>query len=152
MPASRKMVSAKAVSDAGPTAAHQAPASPASLIDAKIQALGDWRGPMLARLRRLITQAEPGVTEEWKWDTPVWSHHGIVCTGEVYKKVVKLTFAKGASVADPAQLFNASLEGRVRRAIDFAEGAAVDEAALQALVRAAIAVNVSSPAARRGTP
>jgi hypothetical protein len=121
--------------------------SPAELIDAKVQALGDWRGALLERLRRLITQAEPGVIEEWKWDTPVWSHHGILCTGETYKKVVKLTFAKGASVADPSRLFNSSLEGKVRRAIDFFEGAHVDEGALQALVRAAIAVNRLS---RRG--
>ena len=115
--------------------------SPARLIDAKLQALGDWRGALLARLRSLITQADPGVIEEWKWDTPVWSHHGIICTGETYKKVVKLTFAKGASVADPSSLFNSSLEGNVRRAIDFAEGAHVDEGALQNLIRAAIAVN-----------
>lgn len=122
--------------------------SPARRIDARIQALDDWRGALLARLRHLITQADPGVVEEWKWDTPVWSHHGIVCTGETYKRVVKLTFAKGAAVADPARLFNASLEGKTRRAIDFAEGAHVDEAALQDLIRAAIAVNRSSSAGK----
>ena len=115
--------------------------SPARLIDAKLQALGDWRGELLARLRGLITKADSGVIEEWKWDTPVWSHHGIICTGETYKKVVKLTFAKGASVADPSGLFNSSLEGKVRRAIDFPEGAQVDDGALQDLIRAAIAVN-----------
>ena len=123
--------------------------TPATLIDAKIKALDDWRGPMLARLRALIREADTEVVEEWKWNTPVWSCHGILCTGEVYKKVVKLTFAKGASVADPAKLFNSSLEGKVRRAIDFHEGAAIDEQALTSLVRAAIATN--RPVARRGT-
>jgi hypothetical protein len=122
--------------------------SPARLIEAKIQALGDWRGELLARLRRLITRADPGVLEEWKWDTPVWSHHGIICTGETYRKVVKLTFAKGASVADPSCLFNSSLEGMVRRAIDFPEGAQFDEAALQDLIRAAIVVNQSAARGR----
>ncbi len=121
-------------------------AEPASaLIDAKVKELGDWRGELLARLRALIREADPEVTEEWKWGgTPVWSHHGILCTGETYKKVVKMTFAKGASLADPKRLFNASLEGRVRRAIDFAEGASVDEAALKAVIRAAVAANLSS--------
>ena len=110
-------------------------------IDAKIAALGDWRGDLLARLRSVITAADPGVVEEWKWGIPVWSHHGIVCTGETYKKVVKTTFAKGASLADPAGLFNSSLEGNTRRAIDFAEGSEIDEKALTALVRAAVALN-----------
>jgi hypothetical protein len=118
---------------------------PASaLIDARIAELGDWRGPMLARLRALIKQADPEVTEEWKWNNPVWSHDGLVCTGEAYKKVVKMTFAKGASVPDPAGLFNSSLEGNVRRAIDFHEGETLDEKALKALIRAAVELNKSS--------
>ena len=110
-------------------------------IDAKIAALGDWRGEMLARLRAVVRAADPGVIEEWKWGIPVWSHHEIICTGEVYKKIVKTTFAKGASLADPSRLFNSSLEGNTRRAIDFAEGSPIDEQALQALVRAAVALN-----------
>ncbi len=118
--------------------------SASALIDAKIAELGDWRGPMLARLRALIQQAVPGVTEEWKWSTPVWSHHGIVCTGETYKKAVKMTFAKGASVPDPSGLFNSSLDGNVRRAIDFHEGDKPDEKALKALIRAAAALNQSA--------
>ncbi len=113
----------------------------AELIDAKIQALGDWRGEMLGRLRALIKEAVPEVIEEWKWATPVWSHHGIICTGETYKKAVKMTFAKGAAVADPAGLFNSSLEGNVRRAIDFHEGEKLNKTALKALVRAAAALN-----------
>ena len=118
--------------------------STSALIDAKIAELGDWRGEMLARLRALIQQAVPGVTEEWKWSTPVWSHHGIVCTGETYKKAVKMTFAKGASVPDPSGLFNSSLDGNVRRAIDFHEGDKPDEKALKALIRAAAALNQSA--------
>ena len=118
--------------------------SPAELIDAKIAALGGWRGEMLARLRALIKAAEPEVTEEWKWSIPVWSHHGLICTGETYKHVVKATFANGASLADPAGLFNSSLEGKVRRAIDFHQGDEVDEEALKALIRAAVALNKSS--------
>ena len=118
------------------------PAAPASaLIDARIAELGDWRGPLLARLRALIRGADPGIVEEWKWATPVWSRDGIVCTGETYKKAVKMTFAHGAKLPDPAGLFNASLDGNVRRAIDFHEGAEVDEAALRALVQAAVALN-----------
>lgn len=115
--------------------------SPSRLIDRRIEELGDWRGEMLARLRALILQADPQVVEEWKWSVPVWSHDGIICTGETYKKVVKLTFAKGASVDDPAKLFNSSLEGNTRRAIDFPEGAKIDEKAFKALIRAAVAVN-----------
>lgn len=115
--------------------------SASALIDAKIAGLADWRGPMLARLRAVIRQADPGVTEEWKWSTPVWSHDGLICTGETYKKAVKMTFAKGASLPDPAGLFNSSLDGKVRRAIDFHEGDAVDEEALKALVRAAVELN-----------
>jgi hypothetical protein len=118
--------------------------SPSELIDARIAELGDWRGEMLARLRALIKQADPDVVEEWKWmGTPVWSHDGIICTGESYKKVVKLTFAKGASLKDPAHLFNSSLDGNVRRAIDIHEGEEVDESAFMALVHQAIALNSS---------
>ncbi|MGA4337886.1 DUF1801 domain-containing protein [Ralstonia nicotianae] len=114
-------------------------------MDAKIRALGDWRGETLARLRALIREADPEVVEEWKWrGTPVWSHHGLICTGETYKHVVKMTFAKGASLADPSDLFNASLEGNTRRAIDFHEGDAPDEDALKALIRAAVAFNQAS--------
>jgi hypothetical protein len=118
--------------------------SPSLLIDARIRELGDWRGEMLARIRGLIRQAEPDVVEEWKWrGTPVWSHHGLICTGETYKKVVKTTFAKGASLPDPSRLFNSSLDGNVRRAIDFHEGDELDETALKALIQAAVALNKS---------
>ncbi len=117
---------------------------PATLIDAKIEALGDWRGEMLSRLRALMKDADPDVIEEWMWNIPVWSDQGIICTGETYKNVVKMTFAKGASVPDPAGLFNASLDGNVRRAIDFQEGAAIDEQALKELIRSAAATNKSS--------
>jgi hypothetical protein len=115
--------------------------SASKLIDARIRELGDWRGATLKRLRALIREADPAIVEEWKWDVPVWSHDGIVCTGESYKSAVKLTFAKGASVKDPAKLFNASLEGNTRRAIDFREGVDIEEKAFQALIRAAVAVN-----------
>jgi hypothetical protein len=115
--------------------------SASSLIDARIEELGDWRGEMLSRLRALIKQADPEVVEEWKWEIPVWSHDGLICTGETYKKVVKMTFAKGASLDDPSGLFNSSLEGRVRRAIDFREGEKVNEKALKTLIRAAVALN-----------
>ena len=118
--------------------------SPSELIDARIMELDDWRGETLARIRSLIKQADPDVVEEWKWrGTPVWSHDGIICTGETYKNVVKMTFAKGASLDDPAGLFNSSLEGNVRRAIDFREGEKIDEKALKALVRSAVALNTS---------
>ena len=117
--------------------------SPSDLIDARIAELGDWRGEMLSRLRALIKEADPEVTEEWKWRTPVWSHHGLICTGETYKKVVKTTFAKGASLTDPSGLFNSSLEGNTRRAIDFHEGDKLDKKALKALIRAAVALNKS---------
>ncbi|HEU4624814.1 MAG TPA: DUF1801 domain-containing protein [Steroidobacteraceae bacterium] len=113
------------------------------LIDARIKELNDWRGKMLARLRALIKQADPAVVEEWKWGVPVWSHAGILCTGETYKNHVKLTFAKGAKLKDPARLFNSSLEGNVRRAIDFHEGDAIDAEAFKALIRAAAALNES---------
>jgi len=119
--------------------------SPSRLIDARIKELGDWRGETLARLRILIKQADPEVAEEWKWGgTPVWSHSGLICTGETYKNVVKMTFAKGASLKDPSGLFNSSLEGNTRRAIDFREGDKPDEEALKALIRAAVALNKSS--------
>ena len=117
--------------------------SPADLIDTKIAALGDWRGDMLAKLRTVITTADPGVIEEWKWDGPLWSCAGIICTGETYKKAVKLTFAKGASLDDPAGLFNASLEGNTRRAIDFHEGDKINDKALKALIKAAAKFNQS---------
>ena len=127
--------------------AGQAGDSPSALIDARIKELGDWRGETLARVRGLIKQADPEVVEEWKWrGVPVWSHAGIICTGETYKAVVKMTFAKGAALADPSGLFNSSLEGNTRRAIDFHEGGKIDEEALTALVRAAVALNTSSKA------
>jgi hypothetical protein len=117
---------------------------PAQLIDARIEELGDWRGETLARARALIKQADPDVVEEWKWrGVPVWEHAGIICTGETYKNAVKLTFAKGASLDDPSGLFNSSLEGNTRRAIDFHEGDKIDAKALKALVRAAVALNTS---------
>ena len=118
--------------------------APSQLIDARIRELGDWRGEMLARIRALIKEADPEVVEEWKWrGTPVWYHAGMICTGETYKNVVKVTFAKGASLDDPAGLFNSSLEGNTRRAIDFHEGDEVDAKALKALVRAAVTLNTS---------
>jgi len=118
--------------------------TPSEQIDARIASLGDWRGAMLSRLRALIKEADPEVVEEWKWNNPVWSHDGLICTGETYKKVVKMTFAKGASLKDPAGLFNSSLEGNTRRAIDFHEGEKVNEKALKTLIRAAVALNKSS--------
>ena len=129
--------------------------SPSELIDARIEDLGDWRGEMLSRIRALIREADPDVLEEWKWmGTPVWSHNGIVCTGETYKKVVKMTFAKGASLKDPSHLFNSSLDGNVRRAIDIHQGEEIDAPALKALIRAAVALNQSASAkrGRRSTP
>ena len=122
------------------------------LIDARINELSDWRGETLARVRILIKQADPEVVEEWKWrGVPVWSHAGMICTGETYKNVVKMTFAKGASLEDPSGLFNSSLEGNTRRAIDIQEGDKIDERALKALIRAAVALNTSSAAQRPGT-
>ena len=118
--------------------------SPSALIDARIRSLDDWRGKALARVRALIKQADPKVVEEWKWNVPVWSHDGLICTGEAYKSVVKLTFAKGAALADPSGLFNSSLDGKVRRAIDLREGVAIDEAAFKALIRAAAALNAKA--------
>src|SRR3954462_12898027 len=117
--------------------------SPSELIDARIEELGDWRGQMLGRLRALIREADPEVVEEWKWGGPVWSHDGLISTGETYKKAVKMTFAKGAALPDPGGLFNSSLEGNTRRAIDFHEGEAIDEEALKALVLEAVALNES---------
>lgn len=119
--------------------------SASRLIDARIEELGDWRGEMLARIRALIKEADPEVTEEWKWmGTPVWSDHGLICTGETYKKVVKMTFANGARLKDPSGLFNSSLEGKLRRAIDFHENDKIDRKALKALVREAVALNKST--------
>jgi hypothetical protein len=124
--------------------------SPSRLIDAKVNELSDWRGETLARIRALIKQADPEVVEEWKWGgVPVWSHAGIICTGETYKSAVKMTFAKGASLEDPAGLFNSSLEGNTRRAIDVHEGDKIDEKALKALIRAAVALNTSARASIR---
>jgi hypothetical protein len=117
--------------------------SPSQLIDARIEELGGWRGEMLGRLRALIKAADPGVVEEWKWDVPVWSHDGLICTGEAYKSVVKTTFAKGASLSDPSHLFNSSLAGNTRRAIDFSEGDKIDATAFKALIRAAVKLNKS---------
>ncbi|KQY34305.1 hypothetical protein ASD21_21890 [Caulobacter sp. Root1455] len=122
---------------------------PSELIDKAIEALEDWRGETLAKIRKLIHEADPDVVEEWKWGIPVWSHDGIVCTGETYKAAVKTTFAKGASVEDPQGLFNSSLEGATRRAIDFRQGEAIDEAAFKALFRAAAALNASKPKAAK---
>ena len=130
-------------------------ASASELISSRVAELGDWRGETLARMRKLIKEADPDVVEEWKWmGTPVWSHAGIICTGESYKSVVKLTFAKGASLKDPTRLFNSSLDGKVRRAIDIHEGEVVDAAAFKALVREAIALNTSgkTKAAKRAKP
>jgi hypothetical protein len=116
---------------------------PSRLIDERIKELDDWRGEMLARLRALIKQADPEVVEEWKWEVPVWSHQGLICTGESYKKIVKLTFAKGASLEDPSSLFNSSLEGNIRRAIDFHQDEKIDEKAFKALIREAVKLNTS---------
>lgn len=125
--------------------------SPSQLIDERIEELGNWRGQMLSKVRNLIRQADPEVVEEWKWrGTPVWSHDGMICTGETYKSVVKMTFAKGASLKDPSHIFNSSLDGNTRRAIDFHEGDEVDEEALKELISAAIALNKSSRKTRKG--
>jgi hypothetical protein len=133
----------------GKSAAGEEP-SPARLIDARIAELADWRGEVLARIRALVHEAEPEIAETWKWrGVPVWEHAGIVCTGETYKAVVKLTFAKGASLEDPSRLFNSSLEGNTRRAIDIHEGEAIDAEAFRALVRAAVALNVSARQGRK---
>ena len=119
--------------------------SPSQLIDARIKELGDWRGKMLSRLRALVKEADPEVVEEWKWrGVPVWAHDGLICTGETYKNVVKMTFAKGAALKDPSRLFNSSLDGNTRRAIDFHEGEKIDEKALKTLIRAAVTLNKST--------
>jgi hypothetical protein len=132
------------------SAKDEKPRSASRLIDARIKELGDWRGKTLARIRSLIKQADPEVVEEWKWrGVPVWSHAGIICTGETYKSVVKMTFAKGASLDDPSRLFNSSLEGNTRRAIDLREGDKIDERALKALIRAALTLNTSGRTAAR---
>jgi hypothetical protein len=144
------MVGAASMKRAGPVE------SASTLIDQRIEELGDWRGKTLAKVRKLIHQADPEIVEEWKWrGTPVWSHGGIVCTGETYKKAVKMTFAKGAALEDPSGLFNSSLEGNTRRAIDIHEGEKIDEAALKNLIRAAVALNLetkSKPKPRRASP
>jgi hypothetical protein len=130
--------------------ASQKEKSPSRMIDERIRELGDWRGKTLARLRALIKQADPEVVEEWKWrGVPVWSHDGLICTGETYKSVVKMTFAKGATLDDPSGLFNSSLDGNTRRAIDFREGEEIDEKALKALIRAAVTLNASRARSRR---
>ena len=126
--------------------------SASALIDQKIQELGDWRGKTLAKLRKIIHQADPEIVEEWKWGTPVWSHDGLVCTGETYKSVVKTTFARGAALKDPSRLFNSSLEGNLRRAIDIRETDKVDEAALTALIRAAVALNLAGKSQKKARP
>lgn len=134
---------AKTPSKSAATKAKQT-ASPSSLIDARIKELGDWRGETLARIRKLIHEADPQVVEEWKWrGVPIWEHAGIICTGETYKEVVKMTFAKGASLDDPKGLFNSSLEGNTRRAIDIRQGDKIDEKALKALIKAAVALNTA---------
>ena len=125
------------------------PGDASKLIDASIKALGDWRGEMLGRIRALIKEADPQVVEEWKWDIPVWSHDGIICTGETYKAAVKTTFAKGASLPDPAKLFNSSLGGGTRRAIDFKQGEKINETAFRALIKAAVALNTSKTPAKK---
>jgi hypothetical protein len=131
------------------TSGSQKSRSPSQLIDARIKELGDWRGKMLSRIRALMREADPEVVEEWKWrGVPVWSHDGLICTGETYKAVVKMTFAKGAALKDPSRLFNSSLEGNTRRAIDFREGDTIDEAALKTLIRAAVTLNKSKQKAK----
>lgn len=147
----KKAATAKKTKGGSTEAEPEGGGSPSQQIDARIEELNDWRGQTLARIRTLIKQADPDVVEEWKWrGVPVWSHAGILCTGETYKDVVKMTFAKGAALEDPSGLFNASLEGNTRRAIDLREGDKIDDRALKALVRAAVALNTSAqPAAGR---
>jgi hypothetical protein len=148
MPSSRPQTSASKRS-AKVTPAADVGKSASTLIDARIAELQDWRGEVLSRLRTVLRGTDPRVAEEWKWNVPVWSCNGIICTGETYKKAVKLTFARGAAMADPSKLFNSSLEGNVRRAIDFSEGTVIDESALRALVRAAISLNNASSTGKR---
>lgn len=147
MPAS-KAQSASSKRFAKKTPAVDTGKTPSELIDARIGELQDWRGELLSRLRSVIRSADPGVSEQWKWNTPAWSCDGIICTGETYKKVVKLTFAKGALLDDPSRLFNSSLDGKVRRAIDFPEGARLDGPALKSLVLAAVTLNRASPGSK----
>jgi hypothetical protein len=143
-PQTNKSASQKAASQKPASQKPASQKSPSQLIDAKIKELDDWRGETLSRLRALVKEADPEVVEEWKWrGVPVWSHDGLICTGETYKSVVKMTFAKGAALKDPSRLFNSSLEGNVRRAIDVHEGDTIDEDALKALIRAAVALNRS---------
>ena len=145
MPAASKK-SAKKSTKKSTKASSKADAKSASrMIDERIKDLGDWRGRMLARIRKVIQEADPKVVEEWKWGVPVWSHDGLICTGETYKNVVKMTFANGAALEDPSGLFNSSLEGNTRRAIDFHEGEKIDEKALKALIREAVKRNTSRP-------
>ena len=149
-PVSTKAVAKKRSAAEGAAKGAASGPSPSRQIDARIKELGDWRGETLAHVRALIKQADPEVTEEWKWrGVPVWEHAGILCTGETYKAVVKLTFAKGAALKDPSKLFNSSLDGNVRRAIDIHEGDKIDDKALKALIRAAVALNTSKQAAAR---
>jgi len=138
----KKQKERKATSAAGRSGSRTVK-SPSRMIDGRIKELADWRGKTLSRLRALIKQADPEVVEEWKWDVPVWSHDGLICTGETYKSVVKMTFARGAALEDPSRLFNSSLAGNTRRAIDFREGEEIDEEALKALFRAAVTLNMS---------
>ena len=145
----KKAVKKTGVKPAASKPAAKAGGSPSAMIDERIKELGDWRGETLARIRAVIKEADPEVIEEWKWrGVPVWEHAGIICTGETYKSVVKLTFANGASLDDPSRLFNSSLEGNMRRAIDIPEGGKIDEKALKALIRAAVALNVSKKSKR----
>jgi len=145
MPTSKAHTKPMATRTKAPRPPRAVPAeSAAALIDAKIEELDDWRGAMLARLRALIKAADPEVVEEWKWSVPVWSHDGLICTGETYKNAVKMTFAKGAALRDPSGLFNSSLDGKTRRAIDFHEGDKIDEKALKTLVRGAVTLNKST--------
>ncbi|HXI11757.1 MAG TPA: DUF1801 domain-containing protein [Thermoanaerobaculia bacterium] len=144
-PSRRKQTERKGKAIPGKSGSEEDGESPSRMIDERIRELGDWRGTMLSRLRKLIKQADPHVVEEWKWrGVPVWSHDGLICTGETYKNVVKMTFAKGASLDDPSGLFNSSLDGNTRRAIDFREGEEIDEKALKTLVRAAVTFNASA--------
>jgi len=137
-----KKVAKKGVARTLPGAEKESGASASQLISARIAELGGWRGDVLRHVRKLIKEADPGITEEWKWSNPVWSHNGIICTGESYKRVVKLTFVKGASLRDRGSLFNSSLEGKVRRAIDIHEGDVLDESAFKELIRAAVSLNL----------
>lgn len=143
MPNERKKPAARKAAKTAKKTPSQTETSASKMIDARIDELGDWRGEMLSRLRALIKQADPDIVEEWKWAVPVWSHNGLICTGEAYKNIVKMTFARGAAVDDPSGLFNSSLEGNTRRAIDFHKDEKIDEKALKALIRAAVKLNVA---------